>query len=79
MSYSVKSTWARRLSLCLTLFAMSACATVSTVPVNSYCAVAQPIGYDTGKDTAETVQAIEAHNSKWTCLCELDCPAGKPS
>ncbi len=75
MTYSGKSTWARRLSLCLTLSALSGCATVSTVPVNSYCAIARPLGYDTAKDTAETVAAIERHNSQWVCLCERDCPA----
>lgn len=76
MSCSIKSTWVRRLSPCLILLAMSACATVSTVPVNSYCAVARPISYDNAKDTPETVRTIEAHNSTWVCLCESDCPAG---
>jgi hypothetical protein len=58
------------------LSAMSGCATVSTAPasVNSYCAIAVPIGYDTTKDTPETVAAIEIHNSKWVCLCVSDCP-----
>ena len=58
----------------LILFAMSGCATVSTVPVNSYCSVAKPISYDGAADTAETVLEIERHNSQWTCLCEQDCP-----
>jgi len=75
MPYSARSNWARRLSLCLTLCAMSGCATVSTAPVNSYCAIARPLGYDTARDTAETVAAIEMHNSRWVCLCERDCPA----
>ena len=75
MLCNTRSTWARRLSLCLTLSALSGCATVSTVPVNSYCAIARPLGYDTARDTAETVAAIEMHNSQWVCLCEQDCPA----
>lgn len=76
MLWNVRSNWARRLSLCLILPVMSGCVTDSTapVPVNSYCAIAVPIGYDTTKDTAETVAAIEAHNSQWVCLCESDCP-----
>ena len=78
MPYNARSTWVRRLSLCLTLCALSGCATVSTalVPANSYCAIAQPLGYDTVKDSPETVAAIEIHNSKWVCLCESECPAG---
>lgn len=54
---------------------MSGCATVSTVPVNSYCAIAKPISYDAKADTAETVKEIEAHNSTLVCVCENDCPA----
>ena len=80
MLCSVRSTWAKRLSLCLILPVMSGCATVSTVPVsvNSYCSVARPIGYDSLLDTPETSKAIEAHNSQWVCLCEQDCPASVP-
>jgi len=76
MLWNTRSNWARRLSLCLILPAMSGCATVSTVPgfVNSYCIIAAPISYDATKDMAETVAAIEAHNSQWACLCESDCP-----
>ena len=81
MLWNARLNWARRLSLCLTLFVMSGCATVSTVPVNinSYCAIAKPIGYDSKIDTAETVKEIEAHNSKWACVCENDCPATAPN
>ena len=79
MLWSAKSNWAKRLSLCLTLSVMSGCATVSTAPVNSYCAIAKPIGYDSKIDTAETVKEIEAHNSKWACVCENDCPATAPN
>jgi uncharacterized protein YceK len=66
----------RRLSLCLILSATSGCVTGLTVPapVNSYCAIAAPIDYDTTRDTPKTVAAIEVHNSKWVCLCEQDCP-----
>ena len=59
------------------LTALSGCATVSTVPVNSYCAIAKPISYDATKDTSETVKEIEAHNSAFICICEADCPKGK--
>lgn len=76
MPWNARLNWARPLSLCLTLSVMSGCATVSTAPVNSYCAIARPLGYDSKVDTAETVKAIEAHNSQWACLCEADCPAG---
>jgi hypothetical protein len=49
----------------------------STAPlvVSDYCRIAQPIGYDSRADTAETVKAIEAHNSAWVCVCEQDWPA----
>jgi hypothetical protein len=35
----------------------------------------KPISYDSKKDTPETVKEIEAHNSRWACLCDKDCPA----
>jgi hypothetical protein len=56
--------------------ALSACAHGSTPPpaVNSYCAIAKPIYYDTRADSANTVKQIEGHNSVWVCLCEQDCP-----
>lgn len=77
MPYRSKSSWLRTLSLCLILSATSGCVTGLTgrVPVNSYCAVAGAIRYDSRGDTPETVAQIEAHNSRWTCLCEGDCPA----
>ena len=64
------------LLLPLTLLATSGCATVSTAPatVSEYCQVAKPIGYDSEKDTPETVASIERHNSVYVCLCEQDCP-----
>ncbi len=60
----------------LILSATSGCATVSTAPavVSDYCRIATPISYDATSDTAETVVEIEAHNSKWVCVCENDCP-----
>ena len=76
MSLSVRLNWAKQLSLCLILPVMSGCATVSTVPLDSYCAIARPISYNTIRDTAETVAAVEIHNSQWVCLCESDCPSG---
>ena len=68
--------WVRPLSLCLTLSAMSGCAIGSTglAPASSYCAISRPIGYDSKADTPETVAQIEAHNSKFVCVCEHDCP-----
>jgi hypothetical protein len=72
----VKSNWARLLSASLILSALSGCATVSTVPVNSYCAIAKPISYDAAQDTTETVKEVEIHNSVFVCLCEQDCPKG---
>lgn len=63
--------------LCVT----SACVSGSTAPlvVSDYCRIAKPIGYDSRVDSAETMRAIEAHNSAWVCVCESDCPASKPS
>lgn len=72
----VKSNLVKLLSAPLILSATSGCATVSTVPVNSYCAIAKPISYDAKQDTAETVKEIETHNSVFVCLCEQDCPKG---
>lgn len=69
-----KLNWLRPLSLCLILNATSGCVTGSTGPVNSYCAVASAISFDSKADTPETVAQIEAHNSRWVCLCEGDCP-----
>jgi len=58
------------------LCATSACVSGSTAPlvVSDYCRIAKPIGYDSKADSAETVRAIELHNSAWLCLCEKDCP-----
>jgi hypothetical protein len=64
-------------SLLLILSALNGCATVSTVPANSYCVIAKPITYDVTKDTSQTAREIEAHNSIFVCLCENDCPKDK--
>lgn len=66
----------RPLSLCLILSATSACVHGSTGAevVSDYCRIAVPISYDGAADTPETVKQVEAHNSKWVCLCEGDCP-----
>lgn len=72
-----KSHLAKLLLSSLILSALSGCATVSTVPVNSYCAIAKPITYDAKQDTPETVAEVELHNSVFVCLCEDDCPKDK--
>lgn len=75
-----KLTWRSTLLLLLTLSVTSGCAHgLTTPPVNSYCAIAQPIRYDSRVDSAATVARIEAHNSIWVCLCENDCPASAPN
>lgn len=75
MNSTGKWTWRSTLPPLLILFATSGCVTASTAPVaNSYCKLAAPIGYDTTADSAETVKAIEVHNSVWVCVCEGDCP-----
>ncbi len=77
MKSNGKSTWRSTSLLLLILSVTSACAHGSTTPpaVNSYCAIAKPIRYNSSADTPETVKRIEAHNSTWVCLCEQDCPA----
>ena len=81
MKSAARSNWALPLLLLLILFVTSACALVSTTPppVNSYCAVAKPIRYNSKLDSPKTVAAAEAHNSIWVCLCQSDCPATAPS
>ena len=66
----LKPLWTLTIPLVLT-----GCVTGSTALVGDYCRIAKPISYDSKTDTAETVKAIEAHNSTWVCLCEADCPA----
>lgn len=62
----------------LILFVTNACVLDSTAPgvVSDYCRIAQPISYDTIKDTQQTIAEIEAHNSRFICVCEHDCPNG---
>ncbi len=66
----LKPLWTLTIPLVLT-----GCVTSSTALVGDYCRIAKPISYDSKTDTAETVKAIETHNSTWVCLCESDCPA----
>jgi len=78
MPSTSKLNLAKLLSLSLILTATSGCVTDLTAPahLNNYCAIAKPISYDMAKDTPETVLEIEAHNSKFVCVCEADCPKG---
>lgn len=64
------------------LLAANACVNGSVgvrplVVEGDYCRIAKPIYYDMDKDTPETIRQIETHNSRFVCVCELDCP--KPS
>jgi len=56
------------------LLVLTGCVTGSTALVGDYCRIAKPISYDSQIDTTETVKEIEAHNSKWACVCDKDCP-----
>ena len=72
MSPRLKLLWTLTTPLVLT-----GCVTGSTAIVGDYCRIAKPIGYDSKADSPETVKDIEAHNSKWVCVCENDCPKEK--
>ena len=63
------------------LFGLSGCVLDSTAPavVSDYCKITKPISYDSLKDTAETIAEIEAHNSRYVCVCEHDCPVDAKS
>jgi len=65
-----------RLWLLMIPFALSGCVAASTAPavVSDYCRIATPLTYDSERDTMPTIKEIEAHNSKWVCVCENDCP-----
>lgn len=64
-----------RLLLTLTiLLVLTGCVTGSTALVSDYCRIAKPISYDSKADSAETIKAIETHNSQWACVCDNDCP-----
>ena len=69
-------TWPRLRPLLtlMILLGLTGCVTDSTALVGDYCRIAKPIEYDSKADTAETVKAVEAHNSQWACVCENDCP-----
>jgi hypothetical protein len=71
MSPRLKPLWTLTIPLVLT-----GCVTGSTALVGDYCRIAKPISYDSKTDTAETVKAIETHNSTWVCVCGVppDCP-----
>lgn len=71
-----RSSWLRALSSLSILTMTSACAHVSTPPlaVDNYCEIAEPIYYDSRRDSAKTVEQVELHNKKYMCLCERDCP-----
>jgi hypothetical protein len=56
------------------LLGLTGCVTGSTALVGDYCRIAKPIGYDSRSDSPETVKEIETHNSKWSCVCNADCP-----
>jgi len=77
MRLTDRSNSAKLLLLSLILSATSGCVTDLTehVPTNGYCSMTKPISYDSKKDTPETVKQIEAHNSRWACVCDNDCPA----
>ena len=55
------------------LLATAACTTAST-GTDAGCRVFRPIHFSARGDTPETVRQVKAHNSKWVCLCEGDCP-----
>jgi len=76
MRSTARSSWERLLVAFLMLLGTSACVIGSTgpVPLNSYCAIAKPISYDSKADTVDTVKQIELHNSQYVCICESDCP-----
>jgi hypothetical protein len=57
-----------------TLFVLTGCVTGSTALVSDYCRIAKPISYNSKADSAETVKAVETHNSQWACVCDNDCP-----
>lgn len=79
MKYSAKSILRSTLALLLIPTMTSACALGLTPPQpvpasGSFCAIAKPIFYDSKVDRPATVEQIEAHNRRFTCLCENDCP-----
>ncbi len=78
MKLSNRLLLAKLLITFLILIGLTACVpnTTDPVPLSNYCALTKPITYDTTKDTPETVAEIEAHNSRYECVCNHDCPKG---
>ncbi len=78
MRYSNRFLLAKLLIVFLTLFALTGCDLNMTgpVPLNNYCALTKPITFDGTKDTKQTIAEIEAHNSRFECVCNRDCPKG---
>ncbi len=78
MKLSNKLLLAKLLIMSLILCGLTACDLNMTdpVPLSNYCALTKPITYDSTKDTPETVAEIEAHNSRFECVCNHDCPKG---
>lgn len=79
MKYSAKSILRSTSLLFLIPTLTSACALDLTPPqpipaAGSFCEVAKPIFYDSKVDRPATVEQIEAHNKRFVCLCENDCP-----
>ena len=76
MKFNVRSNLLSMLAPLLILSTTSACVHGSTPPpaVNSFCAVAKPIFYDSRADSSGTVKQVEEHNRRFVCLCEGDCP-----
>lgn len=64
----------KSLLMLTTLLVLTGCVTGSTALVSDYCRIAKPISYDSKADSAETVKAVETHNSQWACVCDNDCP-----
>ena len=70
-------TWLKpkKLWLLPILLVTNGCATGLTVAgkpqtISDYCRIAKPITYDAIKDTQDTVEQVEVHNSQWVAVCE---------
>lgn len=58
------------------LLGLSACTTVSSAPSDPYCLIEGPIT-TSRQDTAATVSQVDAHNRRYVCVCQHDCPPGQ--
>lgn len=76
MKSKSKSHLVKPLLSILILSGLSGCGLNTTGPVhlNNYCALTKPIFYDSVEDSPATVAEIEAHNLRYECLCNNDCP-----